>query len=136
MSWVRFRLPFWQSPPYKPVTLPLPSNSGQSPLQTDQIPLEAALETSHKNVRGSHSISPSSHVETREHAPTLYLGNWLAQFGADSLSRTNTTLQGKPKHSTSKPAKRVLAEASNAKRLQLQVNCREILSQSFTKMMC
>ena len=46
------------------------------------------------------------------------LGNQLAHFGADSLTQRNTTLQGQPKHSTSKPAKSILAKAGNAKRIQ------------------
>ena len=39
-------------------------------------------------------------------------------FGVDSLTQTNTTLQCKPKHSTSKPAKSILAEVGSANRLQ------------------
>ena len=58
-------------------------------------------------------------METHEHAPTLYLGKQLAHFG-DSLTQSSTTLQGTPKHSTSKPAESILAEAGNAKRLQLR----------------
>ena len=53
-----------------------------------------------------------------EHAPTIYLGNQLARFGAASLTPNNTTLQGKPKHSTSKPTHRTLA-AGNPKRLHI-----------------
>ena len=55
----------------------------------------------------------------REYAPTLYLEQLLAHVGADSFTQTNTTLHGEPKHSTSKPAKSILAEAGNAKRLRL-----------------
>ena len=37
-----------------------------------------------------------------------------------SVPTQNTTLQGKPKHSTSQPTKRLLAEAGSATRLQLK----------------
>ena len=49
----------------------------------------------------------------------FYIGNQLTHFGADSLTRIDTTLQGKLNTVyTSKPAKNGLAEAGNAKRLQ------------------
>ena len=66
-----------------------------------------------------------------------------ARFGAESLIEANTTLQGKPKHSTSKPAKSILAKAGNAKRLQLIIHvimyfmylCQWI-HQHFTQLAC
>ena len=39
----------------------------------------------------------------------------IPHVGADSLTQTHTTPQGKPKHSTSKPVKTIVAEAGNAK---------------------
>ena len=41
-------------------------------------------------------------METCARAPTLYLGNQLTHFGADSLTPTNTAPQGKLKHSNYK----------------------------------
>ena len=80
-------------------------------LETGQIPAKFPLQIG--------QISPAALPNTTILVPGLSPGPWLRSavrlrlsfwepaFCTDSLTQTNTTIQGKPKHSTSKPAKNI-----------------------------